>query len=220
MDFYDKIISDIRHEYEDRDEIQTMILTGSVARGEAYEGNDLDIIFVATQKIPFSEYRVNESLIEIGGDTLEEMLMRLEENPMYSYMYIDAKAVFDKGDNLLQLKARAQKILDNYSPTNEDKKALKKWLTSVIDKVKVARNNEDIEKVGFHISNVLWKTVEGLYMINDMPTPASTSALRRVNKLTLLPEDFETLWKQTLLGDLDERTIGTLSLISFILKQL
>lgn len=39
MDFYKQIIDDIRKEYERNDQILAMLVTGSVARGEAHEGH-------------------------------------------------------------------------------------------------------------------------------------------------------------------------------------
>lgn len=220
MDFYQEIISKLKKEYEQDDNILAMFITGSVARGEAHEGNDLDILLVAKKRVPFKEYRVGESLVEIGGGLIETSLKGIEENPMKVYLYLDAKAVFDKGNYLQQLQKKAQQVLDSYKPSEEEKNALRKWLVSVVDKVTVAKKNSDIEKVGFHVSNVLWKTVEGLYLINSGPTPASTSALKRIHALKTLPNDFNEIWKKTLLGNLDERTNNTLALIQFILSNI
>lgn len=220
MDFYQKIIEDIRKEYEARDEVRALIVTGSVARGEAHLGNDLDILLLSTGIHISKEYRVESSLVELGTITLPTALENMSKNPMSVYMYLDAKAIFDKDNSLELLHKRAQEVLVSYKPTEENKKLLKKWLSSVVDKVIVAEKNEDTEKVAFHVSNVLWKTVEGLYTINFVPTPASTSALRRIRTLKVLPENFDTLWKDVLMGNLQERTKATIFLIKFVLSKI
>lgn len=217
MNSFEHIIGELRQEFEQNPNVNAFLITGSVARGEAKEGNDVDILIVTNGEKISREYREGESLIEIGTIVLSQTLENIEKNPMQVYIYLDAKAIFDKNNTLEMLQKKAQEVLDSYKPTEEEKQALKKWLSSVVDKVTVAQRNEDKLKVGFHVSNVLWKTVEGLYLINSMPVPASTSALRRITALKVLPDNFEELWEKTLLGNLEERTNATLKLMNFVL---
>jgi predicted nucleotidyltransferase len=219
MEKYNEILNKLRAEYENNT-YSCMIVTGSVARGEAKEGNDIDILLISNNETFSKEYREGKCLVEISSNTLESYLSSLEKNPMQVYMYLDAKAIFDNDNSLPQLQEKANKILNSYRPTEKELQELIKWTSSVMDKITVAQDNSDNLKVGFHVSNVLWKVVEGLYAINSMPTPASTSALRRIDTLVIVPPDFERLWKQALLGDLEERTDATLELIRFILNKL
>lgn len=217
---FNQIIEELRKEFESNASVLAMLVTGSVAREEAKEGDDVDILIVTDGEKNSREYRKGESLVEIGTVIFPESLEKIERNPMQVYMYLDAKAIFDKGNYLEKLQKKSQEVLDNYQPTEKDGKEIQKWLSSVVDKVTVARKNREELKVGFHISNVLWKTVEGLYLINNMPVPASTSALRRVTSLKVLPNNFETLWEKALVGDLEERTDATLELMKFVLSKL
>lgn len=219
MDYFDKIIDKLKEAYN-HDDILCFFITGSVARNEAYEGNDLDALFITRSGNFHKEYRDGESLLEISGNTLEKYFEGLEKNPMLVYMYLDAKAVFDKEDCLPKLQKKAQEILENYKPNEEEVKAIRKWIESVVDKLRVAQDNGDWLKVGFHVSNVLWKVVEGIYIVNSVPTPASTSALRRISILKVLPDNFEELWQKTLLGNLEQRTDATNKLMEFILDKL
>jgi hypothetical protein len=90
----------------------------------------------------------------------------------------------------------------------------------VEDKITVAQSNGDFRKVGFNVSGNLWKTLEGLYAINSTVVPASTSALRRISKLSVLPPDFARIWDGILLGDLEERTENMLLLMRFVLARI
>lgn len=220
MDFYKQIVNDIRKEYERNDQIFAMLVTGSVARKDEHVGNDVDILFVAKERIPPKEYRVHDILVETGGNTIGKMLQGLKTHPMYTYMYLDAKAIFDKGNYLQQLQEKAQQILDDYKPSEEEKKALRKWLVSVVDKVSVAKRNNDTEKVSFAVATNLWETIEGVYLINSMPTPASTSALRKIRSLKVLPDNFENIWNKMLFGTLEERTNNTVALIQFVISNI
>lgn len=219
MKYFEIIIDKLKAEYS-QDDILCFFITGSVARGEAFEGNDLDALFVTKSESFHNEYRDGKSLLEISGNTFDKYLEGLEKTPMLVYMYLDAKAVFDKDNCLPKLQEKAKAILENYEPSEDEVKAIKKWIECVVDKVTVAQANGDTLKVGFHVSNVLWKIVEGLYLINSVPTPASTSALRRVKTLNTLPDNFDTLWQQALLGNLEERTNATKKLMEFILGKI
>lgn len=221
MEIYQKVIDEIRSKYEQEPNVLGMFITGSVARNEAHQGNDLDILLVTKTSGDSIEYRMdNGALVEIGVSTQDEMLNDLASNAMKVYMYLDAKAIFDKENSLEILKEKANEIIKNYKPQEKDKKAIKKWLESVVDKVQASQNNKDNLKVGFHISNVLWKVTEGLYTINSVPTPASTSALRRATSLKILPQNFNNLWEDVLTGDLIKRTQATLELMKFIITHL
>lgn len=220
MKTFGQIIEELREQYEPNSKVDALLVTGSVARGEAQEGDDIDILAVTKGEKVSREYKDGETLVEIGTVVLHQELENIKKNPMKVYMYLDAKAVFDKNGSLNSLQEQANKTLQAYRPTPDEKKALKKWLESVVTKVTVAQKSGDMLKVGFHVSSVCWKMVEGLYMINSMPTPASTSALIRITSLDKLPYDFENLWRTTLLGDLNERTRSTLEIIKFIVSTL
>lgn len=220
MKSFEQIIDELKNEYSANPNIHAFLITGSYARGEAHVGNDLDIILVTNGEKISKEYREGDSLIEIGSIVLPQALNDIEKNPMQVYMYLDAKAVFDTNNSLEALQLEAQEVLKNYKPSTEEKKLLKKWLSSVVDKIRVAQRTGDTLKVGFHTSNVLWKLVEGIYLISSVPVPASTSALRKITDLQLLPQDFDTVWKNILLGSLEERSSGTLQLLDFILSKI
>src|SRR2546423_6929576 len=126
MDFYQPIISDLKKQYEKNKNVLAMFVTGSVARGEAVEGNGLDVLLVTTGEKLSKEYRVGATLVEIGACTIPQALEGMEKNPMKVYLYMDAIAIFDKGDYLSILKDKAQKVLANYKSSTEEKKAMKK----------------------------------------------------------------------------------------------
>lgn len=220
MELHNKIIDDLQKEFEQNSNVLAMFVTGSVARGEAVDGNDLDVHLVTNGEEISKQYRVGNTLVELSTLTIPEALERIQENPMFVYMYLDAKAVFDKGSHLEIFQNKAKDVLQSYKPMQEEKKAVKKWLSSVVDKIAAAKKSEDAMKISFCISCNLWKTVEGMYMINSVPVPAFTSALRRLKTLKILPQDFEAKWQKILLGSLDDRTDETIELIKFVLKKL
>ncbi|HSX39064.1 MAG TPA: nucleotidyltransferase domain-containing protein [Candidatus Saccharimonadales bacterium] len=220
MKDFNEIIQHLKNEYEKNPNVKAMLITGSVARGEAVHGNDLDILLVTSGEKISKEYYEGNSLVEIGTILLPEGLEKIEKNPMRVYMFLDAKAIFDKENCLQTLQQKAHEVFDSYKSSQEDKSKSKKWLSSVVDKINASKSNGDMLKIGFQVSNVLWPLVEGLYLINNTITPASTSAFRRIKTLKNIPPDFETLWTKMLLGNLEDRTTATLKLIEFVLSKL
>lgn len=220
MEQHNKIVNELQAEFEEKPHVLAMLVTGSFARGEAVEGNDLDVLLVVDGEKIRREYKVGNILVELGSLTLPHSLNQIEESPMFVYMYLDAKAIFDKGNYLQKFQQKAQEVLNDYTPPEQEKKEVKKWLESVIDKIATAEKKNDQEKISFAVATNLWKTVEGIYIINSVPTPAFTSALRRIKTLKVMPENFDALWNKILFGDLEERKNSLVILIKFVLGNL
>lgn len=220
MEFYQKVIDAWKEQYLEDPSVVAMFLMGSAARGDIQYGNDLDIqLVVKSDPEKYEkEYCEDVILVEIGAGTLDKCLAGLENNSMKAYMYLDAKTVFDKENVLSKLQDRSQDVLDNYHPSKDEIKKLKKWLEAARIKITTSKNANDQMKLGFNVSNILWKIMEGLYLINKMPVPASTTAFIKVKTLGKLPDNFDALWEKVLVGDLENRTESTIILIEFILS--
>lgn len=191
-----------------------VLVTGSVARGDALEHSDLDLLVISKKGHSFKERTVEGILVEIRTNTIHGFIKKMDQDPMNIYQWLDAQPEYDPDNILPHLKDHAQKIFDGYSPI----KFPKKWLKSAKKKIESARVIENKLVLSFHTSNSLWKVVEGFYFINAVPLPPSSTAFKKIKTLKKLPENFEVLWEQTLTGDLDERAHTLLLFIEFIQK--
>lgn len=220
MDKHQAIINKLKSKYEHDDSVLALLLIGSVARVDYTETSDLDLILVS--KVPlekhFEEFMDDGITVEIKKDDMERFINRMKEIPMEAYPYLEAKAVFDKDNCLPKLKAVAEEVLETYEP--KDLYNLTKWLSSVKIKIISAQQVNDKLVQGYQVSNILWKIIQTLFAVNKLPTPASTSALRKVSALKNLPPNFNVLLGEILTGDLETRTQATLKFIDFCLDEL
>jgi predicted nucleotidyltransferase len=212
MNNYQAILNRLKEELTDN---RAIFVTGSVARDEATPRSDLDILVITKSDHSFEEKEVDGILVEIKRNTIQGFKEKIDKEPMNVYQWLDAKPLYDPEDLLKELKNYAQKTLESYRSSDFPRK----WLESTKIKIESAHEANNQMLVGFHVSNILWKIVEGLYIINSLPTPPSSTAFRRVSDLKVIPENFNNVWTDALTGDLEKRSMATLSLIEFLLEQ-
>ncbi len=191
---------------------RAVFITGSVARDEQSEHSDLDILLISKNKKSFREKHRHGITVELKKSTLRGFISKMNQDPMNIYQWLDAKAVYDPEDLLPKLKTHAQETFDNYAPISFPNK----WLQSAKQKIESANATGNKESLGFHVSNNLWKVVEGFYLINATPLPPSSTAFKKIKTLKKLPQNFDVLWEQTLTGELDERAHTLIMFIEFI----
>lgn len=220
MDKHQEIIAKLKTKYQSDDSVLALLLVGGVARGDYSSESDLDLILVTKNPTEghYEEHVDDGITVEIKKSDLPGFVDKMKTQPIEVYQYLEAKIVFDKADCLQELKAVAEEVIQNY--TSGYSRQLKRWLTSVRKKIISAQQSGDRLKLGYQVSNVLWKFTQAFFEINNMPTPASSSALRFLPTLKILPDDFENKLDQALTADLDSRTRATLDLIDFCLDKL
>lgn len=117
MHIYQNIIDKFKAKYESDENVLAMLVAGSVARGDARHGNDLDILLVVNHfpKNYPKNWQEGDVLVEVGRGTFEEVLNGLENDMMRAYMYLDAKPIFDKNNVLGKLRTKAQDLINSPS---------------------------------------------------------------------------------------------------------
>ena len=113
-----------------RDDLISVVVFGSVARGEARKESDLDLLLVI-RNLPRSRFRRQDLFMEVEEE-LEELLRRLEEegymvdfspilktpeeamriSPLYLDMVYDAIILFDRDDFFKKVLDRLRKRLE------------------------------------------------------------------------------------------------------------
>lgn len=215
----EQIIEKLLPEYRSDPNCLALLVTGSVSRKEASENADIDLLQVSSSEQPFRELTVDGILVEVKTHTKSGFIEKMKTKPMNVYQWLDAKVVFGDENTAQDIISTAKDIYKNYKSDPNEIKAVKKWLESTRLKIQESRNKGDDLSAGFYVSNILWKIVEGLYLLNDKPTPPSTTAFRRISELKTLPEDFPEQWRSSLAGDINTRTEATVALIDFLLSQ-
>lgn len=220
MEKHNKIISDLKEKYLSDNNVIAFLLTGSVAREEASESSDLDIILITKESRETADQYIDGILVEIKSKTSVDYIQKMVDKPMNVYMWLDAEVIFDKQNISEKVISKAKEIYENFTPNKSDVKGTVKWLESVKGKISSAQERNDKLAIGFNVSNVLWIIIQGFYFLNSKPLPPSTTAFRNISKLEKLPENFNEIWETILTSNLKERTSATMFLINYLINNL
>ncbi|GLV55370.1 DNA polymerase subunit beta [Dictyobacter sp. S3.2.2.5] len=219
---YQTLQQEIVEEAHQQEEIIGVLLTGSVARGDAVEGTDLDLRFILKPGIK-REFRseVRQGVVVEQGYTDEASAQaKLKADAMQVYAYLDGRILYDPQGVLACLKEQAQQRFDGYRLPEQERVKIITWLESSRFKIQLALKAGQQVKAAFVSGTVSWQIIEGLWAANDRPLPPNSSIWPHLKDLTLGPPDVEEQLTQLFCSETPQRIQLTLNLLSWILSQL
>lgn len=133
MQQYDTLLQEVINEAREQEDIQGILLTGSVARGDALLGSDLDIRFLLApgKSRPFQSAMQRDIMVECSYADIMKAQSELETNPMEVYAYLDGRILFDPTGMLAQLSNQAHKRFEMYQTPEQERRSIAYWLHSV-----------------------------------------------------------------------------------------
>lgn len=202
-------------EFKKEDSIDAVLLNGSVAYGTATDLSDLDII-VLGKRNDFVSQLIDDVLTEIHYTTFDKAIGKLKSNPMEIYKYLDAKIEYDNG-KAREIIIYAETVLEHYCVSKREQSEICYWLKSTRLKLESAFSKQDVLLISYLVTTNTWKVLEGVWAVNKMPIPPSSSLYRRYSKLKVIPcqEWFEKL----LIGSAENRGSTMIEIIDWILKK-
>lgn len=75
-------------------------------------------------------------------------------------------------------------------------------------------------KASYIVHTSTWTIVEGIWAINNKPTPSAGSVLRYIQALPSRPTNFDDLLNKVFLGDTKERIHSAIIVIEWVLVNL
>ncbi|GCE31371.1 DNA polymerase subunit beta [Dictyobacter alpinus] len=219
---YEALLQEIVAEASRQDEIIGILLTGSVARGDALPGADLDLRFILTPETR-REFRreVRQGvLVEQGFADVTKAQSELETNPMNVYAYLDGRILFDPQGVLEHLREQAQRRFETYQLAEQERERIISWLESARAKIQVAESGGDQVKAAFVTGTVSWQIVEGLWAANNRPLPPNGSVWVHLKDLSQGPPDVEARLERFFCGETEQRIQVALAFLDWILVHL
>ncbi|MBJ7996935.1 nucleotidyltransferase domain-containing protein [Bacillus mycoides] len=217
-----KLVQTILNDCLFMDKVNGFMLIGSVARGDAYPESDLDlyVLLEKGQKKDFHAEMRGDILIEYKYADFNRIQLNLKNNPMELYSFLEGKILFDSYSELKRLKEIAQHTYENYSVSSDKVKGISHWLNSSLIKIKSALKANDELKASYIVHTSTWTIVEGIWAINNKPTPSAGSVLRYIQALPSRPTNFDDLLNKVFLGDTKERIHSAIIVIEWVLVNL
>ena len=204
----------------DRDsEIIGVMLSGSVARGDAYPGSDLDVHILLNNgcRRAFQSEIRQGILVECHYDDFELANSKLEKNPMKVYAYLDGRILYDPEGRLRQLVHLAGTRLEAYRISANESNAISYWLESARGKILAAKEAGDELKAAYITSVTSWKILEGIWAANEKPMPPGGAVWAHIKDLSRGPPHVEAQLRRLFEGDTLDRIGAAVEIIEWIL---
>lgn len=220
--FYHVLLQELVEEASQQEDILGMLLTGSVARGDALPGSDLDVRYLLLEgkTRPFQSALSSGIVVERSYADLPRAQSKLESNPMEVYAYLDGRSLFDPMGILRHLTDRAKALFETYQFPQQEVDGLIYWLWSASLKMTVAQRAGNLPKAAFVCSTTSWQILMGLWAVNDKPMPPNGSVLVHLKDLSKKPLDLEKQIDQFFCGETSQRIQTAVNLIDWILEHL
>ncbi|MEZ2650237.1 nucleotidyltransferase domain-containing protein, partial [Bacillus wiedmannii] len=177
-----KLVQTIVAEILSINKITGCMLIGSVARGDAYPDSDLDfyVLLEDGQNKKFHSETREEILVEYKYADVNQILENFKNNPMELYSFLEGETLFDKSGELKKLKEIATYEFENYRVSSDKVKGISHWLRSSLIKIQSALKAHDELKASYIVHTSTWTLLEGIWAINNKPTPPAGSVLRYI----------------------------------------
>ncbi|EEL70284.1 nucleotidyltransferase domain-containing protein [Bacillus mycoides] len=217
-----ELVHKILNEYIARNEVSGLMLIGSIARGDAYSESDIDVYVLLEngQKKDFHSEKREGILIEYKYADFKRIQLNFKNNPMELYSFLEGEILFDSNGELKRLKEIAQHKYENYSVSSDKVKGISHWLNSSLIKIQAALKVKDELKASYIVHTSMWTLLEGIWAINNKPTPPAGSVLKYIETLSKVPTNFAGFINKLFLGDTTERVSSAVFLIEWILLNL
>jgi len=218
---YAALVDRLHDEAVHDDGVHGLILTGSVARGDALPGTDIDVRYLVAdgQGRPFQSSPRDGILVEqtfVDFATAEE---QLRAAPMHVYAYLDGRILYDPLGRLAELRDLAQARCAAYRLPEQERSRMTWLLECTRDKIRIAYAAGDLLKAAFAASTSSWQLMEGLWAANNLPVPPNSSVRPHLRDLSG-PPDVARLYEDLFLGDAGRRVEVALELLDWSLGRL
>jgi predicted nucleotidyltransferase len=217
---YEDVLNKIVEEARADDEIVGILLTGSVARGDALPGTDIDLRFILVDGASraFDSRPRNGILIERGFADLMTAQTELRSNSMNVYAYLDGRILYDPFGVLASLNSEARKRFDEFEVSKEERARTAFLLGCARDKIRVAMDGGDLLRAAFVAGTTSWGIIEGLWAASNRPLPPNSSVRPHLCDL-VGPPDIQAKYERLFLADTPERVRVTLELLDWIIAR-
>lgn len=218
---YDGLLEELVAEARRDDEVVGVLLTGSLARGDALPGTDVDLRVILGDGVSRPALHEVRGGVPVEWGYADERAARdaLEKAPMHVYAYLDGRILHDPEGVLARLRQCAQERFDAYLVSEVERAELAANLRYPAEKVRVALAGGDLLKAAFVTATASWYLIEGLWAANDRPLPPNSSVRPHLRDLAGPPE-VENLYGELFLADAERRAEVALYLYDWVLGAL
>ena len=202
--------------------VAAVLLQGSVARGDANPGADVDLVVVLAEgRTPgFRHGHVAGVRVEEHRASLAELRAKLASRPGIAYGLTEAHLVYGPSTIEGTVREMARDALATFHLDGPKRTRLAYWLTTSAEKCEAAAEQDDWARAALIADATLWPLLEGLWGANDLPAPPVGNVLSRLSTLPHVPPNVEEAFQRLLLGNAQERVAAFTELATWVASAL
>jgi predicted nucleotidyltransferase len=199
-----------------------LMLTGSLARGDAYPGSDLDVQVLLRDGCSreFHAQLRRGILVECSYADEARARSKLERDPMHIYSYLDGRILYDPEGRLQALVSAARARFEAYRVPAEEARGIAHWLSSARIKIAAARDAGDELRAAYVASTSAWEMLRGIWAAHDKPVPPSGALWAHLQDLPAGPPDVEAWLRRLFAGNTGDRIGAAIEIIDWVLPRL
>ncbi|MFB6723411.1 nucleotidyltransferase domain-containing protein [Kribbella sp. NPDC056345] len=218
---YEGLLGELVAEAQRDDEVVGVLLTGSLARGDALPGTDVDLRVILGDGMSRPALHEVRGGVPVEWGYADERSARdaLKKAPMHVYAYLDGRILHDPEGVLARLRQHAQERFEGYRVSDAERAELAANLRYPAEKIRIAMAGGDLLKAAFVTATTSWYLMEGLWAASDRPLPPNSSVRPHLGDLAGPPE-VEKLYGELFVADVERRVEVALSLYDWVLGEL
>lgn len=199
-----------------------LMVTGSVGRGDARTGSDLDlrVLLADGQARPFLAAKHGRVWVEQMFLDKAAAAARMARNASEVYAYLDGRILFDPTGGLAELCGAARAIFDGYVCPPDEKARIAYWLASIDAKLAAAAVAGDQLRAGYYAATSSWQIIEGLWAAGGRPVPPGGAVWPHIGDLRERPTDLAAHLTALFGGSTAQRVGATTVLIDWLKPRL
>lgn len=199
-----------------------VMLTGSLARGDAYPGSDLDVHILLRDGCSREFHAELRQGILVECSYADEARARssLARDPMHVYSYLDGRILYDPQGRLQALFSAARARFEAYRVLAEEAYGIAHWLRSARIKIAAARDAGDELRAAYVASTSSWEMLRGIWAAYDKPVPPCGALWAHLHDLPAGPPDIEAWLRRLFAGDTADRISAAIEIIDWVLPRL
>jgi predicted nucleotidyltransferase len=199
-----------------------VMLTGSLARGDAYPGSDLDVQILLRDGCSREFHAELRQGILVECSYADEALARskLARDPMHVYSYLDGRILHDPQGRLETLVSAARARFEAYRVPAEEARGIAHWLHSARIKIAAARDTGDELRAAYVTSTSAWEMLRGIWAAYDKPMPPCGALWAHLHDLPAGPPDIAAWLRRLFVGATSDRIGAAIEIIDWVLPRL
>ena len=217
-----RLLSELLSELDEDKRVTGVLLAGSLARGDALPGADVDLMVLVADDVPreFRAERRRGMLVERNYQNEAAAMEQLAAQPMRVYTYLDGRILRDDTGGLLRLAAQARGHYTTYRTPPKERQQIAYWLRSAQDKIQAALAAGDMLRAAYWTSTTSWKLLEGLWAAHDRPMPPGGSVWAHLDDLSGVTPELVRHLHFLFLGEAAARSAAMVTLVDATLRLL